>query len=427
MSERTGAFEELQRRGMIEQCTDEAGVSKLLRDQVVTVYVGFDPTASSLHVGHLLPVMVLAHLQRMGHRPICLVGGATGMIGDPSGKGAERQLLSLEQVEQNVASVRKQLEKFVSFQGGNAALVVNNADWISRFHLIDWLRDVGKHFSVNYMIAKESVRQRLETREQGISYTEFSYMLMQAYDFLHLFGAEGCRLQGGGNDQWGNITAGIDLIRRVHQDEAYGITFPLLTTASGEKFGKSEGNAVWIDAELTSPYRFYQYWMNADDRDVDKLLKFFTFLPVEEIDQIMEAHRAQPERRAGQERLALEVTTLVHGEEGVDRARKATRALFEGDVTDLTPGAAKDLLDAAPSWTMPREQLGAKLIEALAASGACKSKGEARRTLQQGGVYVNGERVSDLDAALEASAFSHCDVAVIRLGKKRHFVIALGS
>ena len=306
-------IELLRRRGLLEQISDEAGLTALFAREQVSFYVGFDPTARSLHVGNFVPIMMMAHLQRAGHRPIAVVGGATGMIGDPSGRSSERNLLDDSAVLANLATIRTQLASFLRFEGANAAKVVNNADWTGPISYLHWLRDVGKYFSVNAMIAKESVRRRLEERDQGISYTEFSYMLLQAYDFFVLNRDEGVQLQMGGNDQWGNITAGIELIHKKGGGQAYAITSPLLLTAAGEKFGKSAGNAVWLDSALTSPFAFYQYWVRTDDRDAGKFLRMFTFLDLDEIEAIEAAHASNLAGRGAQKRLAQEVTRIVHG------------------------------------------------------------------------------------------------------------------
>ena len=305
------AFDTLNERGFIEQCSDK-GIESSLQNENVTLYVGFDPTADSLHLGHLVPLIAMAHLQRAGHQVLAIVGGATGMVGDPSGKSQERKLLTPEQVAHNVASIKKQMDKFLDFEGSHAARLLDNNDWISRMSFIDWLREVGKYFTVNYMLAKDSVKVRLGS-EQGISYTEFSYMTMQAYDFLHLFDHYDCSLQCGGNDQWGNIAAGIDLVRRVRGQSIYGMTFPLVTSATGEKFGKSAGSAVWLDPDRTKPYQFYQYWMRTDDRDVERYLMLFTFLRMTDIRALHAAHQHAPERREAQRVLAAEVTRIVHG------------------------------------------------------------------------------------------------------------------
>lgn len=413
----------LRARGLVEQVTHEAELDQLLASPGATIYIGFDPTADSLHVGHLLPAVFLGRLQRMGHRPIALVGGATGMIGDPSGRSSERVLLTPEIVEQNVRGLREQLSRFVSFEGANAALVLNNYDWIAPMSHLDWLRAVGKHFTVNYMIAKESVRRRLEDREHGISYTEFSYMLLQAYDFLHLHDAHGCRVQAGGTDQWGNITAGTDLIRKVRGGEAYGLTLPLLSTASGEKFGKSAGNAVWLDAARTSPYQFYQFWMQTDDRDVERYLKLFTYESLEAIAAVS----AEPaERREPQKLLAARMTEAVHGAAGLTEATRASEILFGKEFAQLSEAELGSIFADVPSTTLAPADLGTvKLSQALVAAGGCKSKGEAARLIASGGVYVNNRRVT-ADAALGPGDLATSRTVVLRTGKKSYFLVHFG-
>jgi len=428
MSGITNALSALEERGLVAQTSDSEGIRSVFRDGRVAIYVGFDPTAASLHVGHLLPVIVLSRLQQLGHQPIVLVGGATGMIGDPSGKTDERELLTPEQVQENIQGVQAQLERFVEFGGSNAALIVNNGDWIPKISYIDWLRDIGKHFSVNYMIAKESVRKRLNEREHGISYTEFSYMLMQAYDFLYLYDNYGCRIQGGGNDQWGNITAGIELIRRMRRTETYGITFPLMTTASGQKFGKSEGNAVWLDPALTSPYAFYQYWLQSDDRDVARYLKCFTFLDIDEIADLMTGHEANPDVRTAQRALAREMTRTVHGEDGMARAERAAAALFGQGLEELTEAEIREVFASAPSGVVPSCRLGGMTVsDLLAEVGACKSKSAARRLAEQGGAYLNGERISDPNRIVTSDdLLSGGRYIVLRTGKRNHYLVDLG-
>jgi len=406
---------------MLEQVTNRPVLDELLAAPGASIYIGFDPTADSLHVGHLLPALMLSRFQRAGHRPIVVVGVATGMIGDPSGRASERQLLTPEIVEANSRTVRTQLSRFVSFEGDNAALMTNNADWIAPISHLEWLRDVGKHFTVNYMIAKESVRRRLEDREHGISYTEFSYMLLQAYDFLHLRDHHGCRIQAGGSDQWGNITAGAELIRRVRGEEVFGITFPLLATSSGEKFGKSAGNAVWLDAERTSPYQFYQYWIRTDDRDVERFLKLFTFLSLDEIESVCAAHRSAPERRVAQKKLAEEVTRIVHGADALEQAVKASEALFSGASKTNTPA-----IENMPSFEVQSAELdrGIKIVELMVRSGATKSRGEAARLIEGGGVYLNEKRVEG-----PASVLNPADVGatfLLRVGKKSYFQGRIG-
>jgi len=411
---------------MIEQVTHRAALDELLSKPNASIYIGFDPTSDSLHAGSLVPALMLARFQRAGHRPIVLIGGATGMIGDPSGRSAERTLMTTEMVRENSQGIARQLARFVSFEGPNAALMVNNADWTSPISYLEWLRDVGKHFTVNYMLAKESVRRRLEDREHGISYTEFSYMLLQAYDFLHLFNTYGCRIQGGGSDQWGNITAGAELIRKVEGEEAFGITFPLLSTASGEKFGKSAGNAIWLDAAKTSPYQFYQYWINTDDRDVERFLNLFTFLEDDEIARLSAEHRAAPEKRIGQKKLAEEVTRVVHGDDALAPAMKASEVLFGGDMSGLTDRDLEDIFRDVPSFTV---SLGAglKMVEAMVAAGAAKSKSEAIRLISGGGVYLNNRRVESADATLRRENLASETMFVLRVGKKSYFLGKIGS
>ncbi|MGE3727541.1 MAG: tyrosine--tRNA ligase [Candidatus Sericytochromatia bacterium] len=412
----------LQERGMLEQISDPEGISQALAQGPVTLYIGFDPTATSLHIGNLLPIMLLAHFQRAGHRPICLVGGATGMIGDPSGRSSERVLLTNDKVDENVSKIRSQLSHFLRFEGPQAALMTNNHDWIAPLSYIDWLRDVGKHFSVNYMIAKESVRRRLEDRDQGISYTEFSYMLLQSYDFLHLFRTENCKIQAGGNDQWGNITAGIDLVRKVTGQTAYGLTIPLLTTASGEKFGKSAGNAVWLDAEMTSPYQFYQYWIQADDRDVERYLRIFSFLELDEIAQICAEHAQKPELRLAQKRLASEVTTIVHGAEAVSKVLQATEVLFGREIEGLSDADLLTIFADVPSTQLERSRLGGELnlTQLLRETGLSASNGEARRLIQAGGVYLNNRKCSDPHMLIDANSLASETTLVLRSGKKNY-------
>jgi tyrosyl-tRNA synthetase len=415
---------DLKDRGFIAATTDEA-LEEHLETGSRTIYIGFDPTADSLHLGHLVPIMVLAHLQRAGHKVLMVVGGATGMIGDPSGKSDERNLLTAEQIDRNVAAVREQLARFVSFEGDCPAEIVNNFDWIGSMSFIDWLREVGKYFTINYMVAKESVKQRM-AGEAGISYTEFSYMTLQAYDFLHLFREAGCTIQGGGNDQWGNITAGTDLIRKAEPGaKVFGVTFPLLTTSRGEKFGKTAGNAVWLDADRTSPYQLYQYWIRSEDADVETFLKLFTFLSMDEIAAIMAEHNEAPERRTAQKALAEHATRLIHGDGGRAKAVAASGALFGGDLSALGAGELKDIFADVPSTTMDRAALadGLGVLDLFAATGLAKSKGEARKKIAQGGVYVNNERVTDVDATIDAAGLLADELLVLRMGKKQYHLV----
>lgn len=417
-------IELLRRRGLLEQISDEAGLTALFAREQVSFYVGFDPTARSLHVGNFVPIMMMAHLQRAGHRPIAVVGGATGMIGDPSGRSSERNLLDDSAVLANLATIRTQLASFLRFEGANAAKVVNNADWTAPISYLHWLRDVGKYFSVNAMIAKESVRRRLEERDQGISYTEFSYMLLQAYDFFVLNRDEGVQLQMGGNDQWGNITAGIELIHKKGGGQAYAITSPLLLTAAGEKFGKSAGNAVWLDSALTSPFAFYQYWVRTDDRDAGKFLRMFTFLELDEIEAIEAAHASNLAGRGAQRRLAQEVTRIVHGEAALLRAELATEILFGREIQGLSDAELADIFGDVPSTQLERNRLeaGIDLISLLVEMGASASKGEARRALTAGSIYLNNVKVTDAALMVTAAQLASESTLVVRTGKKNYFM-----
>lgn len=415
----------LEERGLLEWCSDPQGLSELFDSQMVTGYIGFDPTADSLHVGHLIPIMGLAWLQRLGHKPIAIAGGGTGLIGDPSGKKSERPLLSLEDVEHNIASIQKQLARFLDFEcGRNSALMINNYDWLGQLKLLEFLRDVGKHFTINYMISREYVKSRLEDPERSISYTEFSYMLLQAYDFYHLCKNYDCRLQMGGNDQQGNIIAGIDLIRKKIGVTAYGITYPLLLSSSGEKFGKSEGGAVWLSPERTTPYRFYQFWVNTDDRDVERLLKIYTFLPLEDIEEVISVHREHPEDRNAQKLLAMEVTSTVHGAQASATAKRVSEILFgeDYDISDLTDDVLAMLSQEIPSGVV-NGPLPIAVIDLTAESGATPSKGEARRLIRGGGLYINGERVTEESAQVDEKDFVSGKFLLLRLGKKRFFMV----
>jgi tyrosyl-tRNA synthetase len=372
----------------------------------------------------MLPILLLARLQRRGHRPIVLVGGATGMIGDPSGRSTERQLLTPEMIAANVEAIRPQLSRFVSFEGSNSAIVVNNGDWTSPIGYLEWLRTVGKHFTVNYMAAKESVRRRLEDREQGISYTEFSYMLIQANDFRHLYDTYGCTIQAGGSDQWGNITAGIDLVRKTRGAEVYGMTLPLLATSSGEKFGKSAGNAVWLDPKRTSPYQFYQFWMQTEDTDVERYLKIFTFEPLEKIAAVCREHAEEPEKRLAQKLLASHMTAMIHGEAALDDAVRASEALFGRELSGLSDSDLSTIFSDVPSILLERNELacGLRLSQALVKAGACGSRGEANRLIRGGGVYLNNRRVTD-DQALSEADLASASMLVLRTGKKDYYLV----
>ena len=417
-------FEELQWRGFVNQLTHEELGDHLAKERF-TFYCGFDPTADSLHIGQVLPFIGLRLLQMHGHKPIVLMGGATGMIGDPSGKTDERQLLDRDAIEANIAGQRSQIERFLDFEGENAAIIVNNADWLTPFSLIEFLRDVGKHFSVNVMIARESVKRRLEDRDHGISFTEFSYSLLQAYDFLHLHDTHGCRLQVGGSDQWGNIVAGMDLTRRLRGSETFGMTFPLLTKADGAKFGKSESGNVWLDANRTSPYKMYQFLLNQTDADVSRLLRLMTLLGKEEIASLEEQVSEAPEKRAAQRRLAEEVTRLIHGEEALKNAIRASQALFGGELAGLDDATLEDVFSEAPSSERPRAELsaGGALIDVLAECGVFKSKGEARRMVQSGGLYLNNVRIDSHEAKLTTDSLISEHIAVVRTGKKNYHLL----
>jgi tyrosyl-tRNA synthetase len=417
-------FEELSWRGLVYDATE--GVSDLLGSASVTVYIGFDPTASSLHVGSLLPVLALARLQQFGHTPIAIVGGGTGMVGDPSGKTQERQLLSPDIIERNVAGIRSQLERFLSFEGPRAARIVNNAEWLAAIDLMTFLRDIGKHFTVNYMLQKESVSRRLEN-EDGISFTEFSYLLLQSYDFLQMFDRYGCGMQMGGSDQWGNITAGVELIRKLRGKRTHGLVMPLVTSASGTKFGKTEAGAIWLDPGRTSPFRFYQFWLNTDDRDVDRYLKFFTFLAKDEIDVLGAATATHPEQREGQQALAREITRMVHGDEQMRRAEHASSLLFGEDITTLSVDDVLAVFEDVPSTDVSEGDLtrGLTLVDLVAQIKLAPSKSEARRLVQSGGVYVNNRRVSDPQRRLEREHAIGGRLFVLRKGQKQNHLVRI--
>jgi tyrosyl-tRNA synthetase len=417
-------YQTLQARGFVHDATP--GCADRLAAGPVTAYVGFDPTGDSLHVGHLVAVMGLAWLQRLGGTPIVLVGGGTGLVGDPSGKRSERPMLTVEQVDANVAALAGQLARFLSFEGGNAARMRNNADWLRGLSLLEFLRDTGKHFTVNYMLQKDSVKSRLET---GISFTEFTYMLVQAYDFWHLHRTEQCDLQMGGSDQWGNITAGIELTSRREGTQVHGLTFPLLTTSSGQKFGKSEQGAIYLDPARTSPYRFHQYWLNVDDRDVEKCLRLFTFLELDAIAAIMAEHAADPAKRIAQRALADDVTTRVHGADTCARATAAARIVFGGGDLQAADGATFALLvDELPTTRIPSARFaeGLSLLDALVETGLAASKGEARRGLQQKGFSVNGV-AQEADRVLGTADLLADGYLLLRRGKKTFALIVAGS
>ncbi|MEH6850670.1 MULTISPECIES: tyrosine--tRNA ligase [Bacillus] len=413
-------LQDLEFRGLINQQTDAEGLKELLEKESVKLYCGFDPTADSLHIGHMLPILILRRFQQAGHQPIALVGGATGLIGDPSGKKAERTLNEKETVAFFSERIKEQLSSFLDFnKEGNPATIANNYDWIGSLDLITFLRDIGKNFGLNYMLAKDTVASRLET---GISFTEFSYMILQSYDFLNLYQTHGCRLQIGGSDQWGNITAGLELIRKSEEDaKAFGLTVPLVTKSDGTKFGKTEGGAVWLDPEKTTPYEFYQFWINTDDRDVVKYLKYFTFLSHEEILELEKQVAEAPEKREAQKALAYEMTKLVHGAPALEQAIKISAALFSGSVAELTAAEIEQGFKDVPS--VERSVEDALLVDVLVESKISPSKRQAREDITNGAVYVNGERTQELDYMVTEKDRIEGKFTIIRRGKKKYFLI----
>jgi tyrosyl-tRNA synthetase len=413
-------LQELQWRGLIHQSTEPKELSQQLEKPTV-VYAGFDPTADSLHVGSLLPLMMLRRFQQAGHRPVALVGGATGMIGDPSGKTDERQLLSKETLQANVDGIRRQLGHFLDFTGPNAAILVNNFDWMHGFSFLDFLRDVGKNFPINVMLTKDSVKSRLERTDSGLSYTEFSYMLLQAYDFVYLAKHHDCLLQIGGSDQWGNITAGIDLGRRMLSRSLHGLTCPLLTTSDGKKMGKTEKGAVWLAGERTSPFEFYQYFINVADADVLMTLRFLSDVSEQEYRDLEVQIKDKPQERAAQTRLAESLTRLVHGQSKLDAVQHATKLLFGADITQLTQDQLNTIFEDVPSQEMPRSRLaeGLGIIDALCTAGLANSKSEARRTVTEGAAYLNNQKVTAFDRILTESDLAG-KYLILRAGKKRY-------
>ena len=424
-------IDEFRNRGLIH-ITDDGqelltpSLEELLAREKVTAYIGFDPSADSLHIGNLLGIMMLVRMQKYGNTPIAIAGGGTGLIGDPGGKSQERPLLTREVLQQNLEGIRAQLARFLDFDAeGNAALLINNADWLEQINAIDFMRDVGKHFSVNYMLAKESVRSRMT---DGISYTEFSYMLLQAFDFLTLYDRHGCALQMGGSDQWGNITAGVDLIRRVRGEQAHALVTPLVTKSDGTKFGKTEGGTVWLDADKTSPFQFYQFWLNTADADVVQFLKYYTLLPLEEIDEYKDEVSERPEKREAQQRLASEVTHMTHGQTGLEKALTASDVLFGGDISGLSSDELLDIFQDVPSSSMPREQFengGVQLRDLVAEVGLASSRGEARRLIQGGGVSLNNRRVSDARQNVTLEHSVDGQIIVLRRGARQYRLVRL--
>jgi tyrosyl-tRNA synthetase len=418
-------LEDLKWRGLVNQTTHPELLGSWLAAGSRTLYCGFDPTSDSLHVGSLLPALMLRRFQKAGHRPIGLVGGATGMIGDPSGKSEERNLLSLDQLQKHVAGIEKQLRGLLDFDGPSGALLLNNYDWMRNFSYLDFLRDVGKHFPVSMMLAKDSVKGRIE-RDSGISYTEFSYMLLQAYDFVHLNRQHRCELQIGGSDQWGNITAGTDLARRMHGAQLYGLTCPLLLKSDGTKMGKTERGAVYLSPEKTSPYAFYQYWINVADVDAGTCLRFLTELSHDEITALDQSRTTEPHLRQSQKRLAEELTRLIHDDAGLASAQKATDVFFGAEIENLTDAQLAEIFADVTSQTLPRDRLlgdGLPLADAFALAGLAKSKSEARRTIAQGGAYVNNRPQTDVEAKLSAADLASETVLVLRSGKKKYALL----
>lgn len=417
----TSVVHDLQQRGLIAQTTDAQALDTLLNEKKITLYCGFDPTADSLHIGHLLPILVLRRFQLAGHTPIALVGGATGMIGDPSFKAQERSLNTLETVQDWVAKIRAQLQPFLSFSGDNAAIMANNFDWFGSMNCLDFLRDIGKHFSVNAMLNKESVKQRLSRDDVGISFTEFAYALLQGYDFAELYRRHGAVLQIGGSDQWGNITGGIDLSRRLHQATVYGLTLPLVTKADGTKFGKTEGGAVWLSAEKTSPYQFYQFWLKVADADVYKFLKYFTFLSVTEIEAIEASDQASGSKPQAQRILAEEMTRLIHGEEALAAAQRISASLFAEDQSALTESDFQQLsLDGLPAFPVTES---INIVQALTTASLAKSNNEARGFISQGAVMVNGQKIDRADYVFSSDDKRFGHYTILRRGKRNHALL----
>ncbi len=414
-------IEDLKWRGLLYQQTDAEGMEKLLNEEKVSLYVGVDPTADSMHIGHIVPMLTLRRFQKAGHRPILLVGGATGMIGDPSGRSTERNLLTAEQIDHNVAGIKKQLERIFDFSGDeNGAQLVNNYGWVGKLSAIEFLRDYGKLININYMLNKDTISSRLET---GLSFTEFTYTIIQGIDFNHLYDHYGVRIQVGGSDQWGNITTGLEVIRKTHDEDAkaYGITIPLVTKSDGTKFGKTAGGAIWLDPEKTSPYEFYQFWLNTADADVVKYLKIFTFLTREEIEGLAQKVETEPHLREAQKTLASEMTKLIHGEEGLEQALRITAALFSGDLKSLSAEEMKVAFSGVPSVELKKEDKN--IVELLVEAKISSSKRQAREDVTNGAISVNGEKVKDLDYVIDAKDRMEDSFAIIRRGKKKYHMV----
>ena len=413
-------MEDLKWRGLLYQQTDEEGLGALLANEKISLYCGVDPTADSMHIGHIVPLLTLRRFQNHGHRPILLVGGATGMIGDPSGRSEERQLQTIEQIDDNVAGITKQMQKIFDFNSENGAQMVNNNDWVGSLSIIEFLRDYGKLLGVNYMLAKDNVASRLE---DGISFTEFSYMLIQAIDFNHLYDNYGCRVQIGGSDQWGNITTGLEVIRKTHDEEAkaFGFTIPLVTKADGTKFGKSAGGAVWLDAKKTSPYEFYQFWINTADADVIKYMKIFTFVEREAIEALAVSVQEEPHLRTGQKALAEEMTRLVHGQEALDQAIRISQALFSGDLKTLSADEMRDAFKDVPSSEMPKEDKN--IVDFIVEAGISSSKRQGREDVKNGAISLNGEKVTDIAYEVGAEDRLEDQFTIVRRGRRNYSMV----
>ncbi|MBT4526895.1 MAG: tyrosine--tRNA ligase [Deltaproteobacteria bacterium] len=417
-------YDELEARGFVDKVTSEELIEKLNAGGL-KFYIGYDPTADSLHIGHLASFNLMKIFQNHGHHPIALMGGGTGMIGDPGGKNAERNLLSKEQIQSNINGVKKQMSQFLNFETENKAIMVNNLDWLRKWSYIDFLRDIGKNFSVNMMMTRDSVKSRLTREGEGISYTEFSYMILQSYDFYELSKLHDCQLQLGGSDQWGNIVSGIDLTRRLSGKQVYGMTFPLITKSDGTKFGKSEGGAIWLDAEKTSPYEFYQYFVRQADEDIIRYLKVFTQLTMEEIAELEAQVKNEPYKRAAQKKLAEEVTRTVHGQDTLDKVLKASQVLFGAAIEDLDDSTIANIFKDVPSTLQDKKVLesGWNLIDALVETKACKSKGQARKLVQSGGVYVNNNQQKDTELQLTHESMASESYLILRTGKKNYYLV----
>ncbi len=423
-------IEELQWRGMLHNKTEN--VEELFKEGMVTAYVGIDPTADSLHIGHLVSIMMLKHFQRFGHKPLLVVGGATGMIGDPSGKSEERNLLDIETIRKNQEAIKEQLSKFLDFSDHipNKAEILNNYDWIGKFSFIDFIRDIGKHITVNYMLAKDSVKKRIgQDGKSGMSFTEFSYQLVQATDFWHLYREYGCKLQLGGSDQWGNITTGIELIRRKEGGTAHGITCPLITRADGKKFGKTEKGNVWLDPEKTSPYRFYQFWLNVSDEDAERYIRIFTVLPKDDVDAVIEEHKQAPERRLLQKTLAKEITVMVHSEEAYQSAVEASQILFSKqplkELQNIDEKTFLEVFDGVPQFKFKKEDLNIDVVSFLSQAGVIPSKGEIRRLIKNNGISINKEKVKSPEQVIDESYLINGKYILAQKGKKNYYLIVL--